>query len=118
MYIEIINIPTPNIITGCYHRHLKKSSNGMFIEKLKDIYIPNKLLKNNKHVIICDKFNYNLLNFEHNKFIGNYLNTLNSNLLQSCTIEPTRKVDKQKLTFIDNIFSIFFNKETQFLKKW
>lgn len=55
MYIEIINVPTPNIITGCYHRHLKKSSNGMFIEKL---------------------------------------------------------------TFIDNIFSIFFNKETQFLKKW
>lgn len=49
-------------------------------------YIPNKLLKNNKHVIICDNFNYNLLNFEHNKFIGNYLNTLNSNLLQSCTI--------------------------------
>ena len=34
-------------------------------------YIPNKLLKNNKHVIICDNFNYNLLNFEHNKFIGN-----------------------------------------------
>lgn len=84
MYIEI-NIPTPNIITGCYHRHLKKILKWNVYRKT-ERYIPNKLLKNNKHVIICDNFNYNLLNFEHNKFIGNYLNTLNSNLLQSCTI--------------------------------
>ena len=34
-WIEDINSQTPNIIIGCYHRHPKKTSNGMFIEKLK-----------------------------------------------------------------------------------
>ena len=39
------------------------------------------------------------------------MNTMNSNLLQPCVIEPTRIADKQKLTLIDNIFVNLFNKE-------
>ena len=61
--IEIINNSTPNIIIGCYYRHPIKTSNGMFIEKLKDTL--SKLRKtNNKHIVICGDFNYNLLNYE------------------------------------------------------
>ena len=95
-WMEIINNPIPNIVIGFlflyisyrilhnrhfHNRHPKKASNGMFIEKLKDTL--SKLKKaNNKHILICGDFNYNLLNYEHNKYIGNFLNTMNSNLLQ------------------------------------
>ena len=59
----------------------------MFTEKLKDAL--SKLRKaNNKHTLICGNFNYNLLNYEHNEYIGNFLNTMNSNQLQPCIIEP------------------------------
>ena len=59
----------------------------MFTEKLKDTL--SKLRKaNNKHILICGNFNYNLLNYEHNEYIGNFLNTMNSNRLQPCIIEP------------------------------
>ena len=52
----------------------------MLIEKLRDTL--SKLRKaNNKHILICCDFNYNLLNYEHNEYIGNFLNTMNSNLL-------------------------------------
>ena len=65
----------------------------MFIEKLKDTL--SKLRKpNNKHRPIYGDFNYNLLNYEHNEYIGIFLNTINSKLLQPCIIEPTRIVDK------------------------
>ena len=107
--LEIINNPTPNIIIGCYYKHPKKTSNGIFIEKLKDTL--SKLRKADKHILICGDFNYNLLNYEHSKYVGNFLNTMNSNLLQPCIIEPTRIVDKQKPTLIDNIFVNLFNKE-------
>ena len=109
-WIEIINNPTPNIIIGCYYRHPKKPSNGIFIKKLNDTL--RKLRKaNNKHVLICGDINYNLLNYKHNEYIRNFLNTMNSNLLQPCIIEPTRIFDKQKSTLIDNIFVNLFNKE-------
>ena len=76
--MEIINNPAPNIFIGFlflflnigyrilhnghfHNRHPKKTSNGMFIEKLKDTL--SKLRKaNNKHILICGDFNYNLLN--------------------------------------------------------
>ena len=46
-----------------------------------------------------------------NEYVGNFLNTMNSNLLQPCIIEPTRIVDKQKPTLVDNFFVNLFNKE-------
>ena len=108
-WIEISNNSTPNIIIGCYYRHPKKTSNGMFIEKLTDTL--SKPRNANKHILICGDFNYNLLNCEHKNYICNFLNTVNSNLLQPCIIEPTRIIDKQKLTLLDNIFVNLFNKE-------
>ena len=57
-----LNIGYRILHNGHFHnRHPKKTSNGMFIEKLKDTL--SKLRKaNNKHILICGDFNYNLLN--------------------------------------------------------
>ena len=37
LLIEIINQNRPNIVTGVYYRHPKKTSNNAFLEKLRDI---------------------------------------------------------------------------------
>ena len=71
----------------------------------------SKLGKTNKHILICGDFNYNLLNYEGNECIGNFPNVMNSNLLQTCIIEPTRIGDKQKPTLFENVFVNLFNKE-------
>ena len=43
-------------------------------------------------------------------YIGTFLNTMNSNLLQPCIIERTRTVDKQNPNLMDNISVNLFNK--------
>ena len=59
-----------------------------FQEKLRDNL--NKITNSNKTVIITGDFNNDILKYEHNKYINDFLNIMYSNFLQPCITEPTR----------------------------
>ena len=79
-WIEMINDKKPNIIIGVYYRHSKKSSNNIFLDKLKETL--GKIKNNNKTTIITGDFNYDILKYDFNKAIANFLNIMYSNFLQ------------------------------------
>ena len=94
---------------GCYYRHPRKTSNDDFLEKLRQTI--NKIKISNKYIIICGDFNYNLLHYEHNKYVNEFISKMFSNFLHPCTTEPDRLIKKQKPSLINNIFVNFFNKK-------
>ena len=66
-WIEIINQNRSNILTGVYYRHPEKTSNNAFLEKLRVNL--SKITNSSKTVIIAEDFNYDILKYEHNKYI-------------------------------------------------
>ena len=60
--------------------------------------------KENKIICICGDFNYNLLNFEKDKIVNDFINIMVRNSFQPCILKPTRCVKKQKPSLIDNVF--------------
>ena len=44
----------------------------------------NKIKNRNKHIITCGDFNYDLLKYEYNEYINEFLNKMSSIFLQSC----------------------------------
>ena len=103
--IEILNDKKPNII---YYRYPKKSSNNIFLDKLKETL--GKIKNNNKTTIITGDFNYDILKYYFNKTIANFLNLMYSNFLQPCILEPTRIVGNNRPSLIDNIFINTYDK--------
>ena len=97
-----------NTIIGCYYRHPKESSNNKFLEQLKITL--SKIKNRKKHITVCGDFNYNLLNHENNEYVGEVLNTMYSNFLQTCITEPTRMIAGQRPSIVDNIFTNIFEK--------
>ena len=57
------------MIVGVFYRHPRK--NSRFVENLKATL--NKIKNRNKHIIICGDFNYDLLNYEYNEYINEFL---------------------------------------------
>ena len=107
-WIEILNDKKPNIIIGVYYRHPKKTSNNIFLDKLKENL--GKIKNKNKTTIITGDFNYDILKFEFNKTIANFLNLMYSNFLQPTILEPTRIVSNNRPSLIDNIFINTYDK--------
>ena len=89
-WIEILNGNKPNIITGVYYRHPKKNSNNIFLENLKTTL--HSLRNNNNICLVACGFNYDILKYEYNPVINEFLNLIYSNFFQPCILEPTRVV--------------------------
>ena len=64
-----------------------------------------KIKKENKQVYLAGDFNYNLLHHEKNVTISKFLNMILQNNLQPCITEPSRIVNGNKPSLIDNIFT-------------
>ena len=94
-WIGIKNDRNPNILIGCYYRHLRKSSNDVFLEKLRQtIY---KVKRSNKYIIVRGDFNLlHLLHLEHNEYVNDFVNIMCSNVVHSCITEPTHQTTKVK----------------------
>ena len=67
----------------------------------------NILREENKKVIICGDFNYNLLAFDKNKETNDFLNLMISNSFTPQILGLTRITGHQKESLIDNIFINF-----------
>ena len=110
-WIEIIKENEPNIIAGVFYRHPKKTSGNIFNEKLDKTL--KTISKEKKINVICGDFNYNLLNYEYNIYISDFIDIMYSHLFQPCIIKPTRRVKKDRLSLIDNIFISTCSKKKQ-----
>ena len=66
--------------------------------------ISSKIKKEKKAVIITGDFNINLLNIDSDDYTNDFLNLLLSNFYQPHILQPTRIININKPTLIDNIF--------------
>ena len=83
----------------------------MEISDFNKYYLSNvieKLSLENKKIVLLGEFNVDLLNYDSNQDVSDFLDTMHSNLLLSHITSPTRITAKSS-TLIDNIFSNFFN---------
>ena len=67
----------------------------------------NALSKENKKVILTGDLNINLLNFDKNKEVNEFLDILTSNWFTPQILGPTRFVEHNKPSLVDNIFVNF-----------
>ena len=101
-WIEIICDKEPNRLIGLVYRHPYKNdpkSTGLLNETLE------KIKKENKNVLLTGDFNYDLLLYTKIEEISTFLNMTIQHNFQPCILEPTRIVDGNKPSLIDNIFS-------------
>ena len=101
LWIEVINKKTDNIIIGLNYRHPRYTDNKYLNYLAKTLKIINK---ENKQIILTGDFNYNLLKHEKSKNINEFLNIITRNLLSVQIIGPTRFVEGQIPSLVDNIF--------------
>ena len=102
VWIEIKNKQSKNIICGCIYRHpTQKISefNNYLDATLK------KISDENKEVYIFGDFNVDLLKIDEIKNYLEFYNLLNCYGLLPFIIQPSRVVERQNPSLIDNIFS-------------
>ena len=113
-WIEVINDKKANILVCVTYRHPKNNSNASF-----NNYLEEKLsnIKNsNKNIILVGDFNYCLLKYEKDKYIKQFVDIMYEKFLQPCITEPSRIVNGQRPSIVDNIFTNIINKKIIDLK--
>ena len=91
----------PNTIVGVIYRHPSGKPDNFF-SKLETTL--KKIKKENKKTIICGDFNLNLLNFDLDKNVNQFLCKMLDYSFQPCITEPTRITNSNKPSLVDNIF--------------
>ena len=102
VWIEIKNQNSKNIVCGCVYRHPRQSLESFF--NYMDSTL-SKLGKENKEIYICGDFNINLINIDSNNGSSNFYNLFNSNGFLPLILHPSRVVEGQAPSLIDNIFT-------------
>ena len=106
VFIEIIQKDSKNTVVGCIYRHPCMQQSEFIYEYLKPL--SEKLVSENKKVILLGDFNIDLLKCDSNKNVSDFLDIIYStNLLPNIT-SPTRLTSYSQ-TLIDNIFSSVIN---------
>ena len=107
-WVEIINEKNPNIIVGVHYRHPKRNSNNSFLDQLKTNL--EKIKNSNKIIVVTGDFNYDILKYGYNSIINDFIYLMYSHFLQPCILEPTRIVNNNRPSLLDNIFTNTHNK--------
>ena len=102
-WTEIIIDKQPNRLIGVVYRHPVKINDTKCIEILSTTL--SKIQRENKKVLIAGDFNYDLLKHESNANIADFLQLMLDNSYQPCITEPTRIINGNKPSLVDNIFS-------------
>ena len=108
-WIEIINAKCSNVLIGVFYRHPRRDSDKSFNDNLNNSI--KKIEKENKTIIITGYFNYDLLKHSKNQHIRGFLDIMLDNFLQPCIPEPTRVIDGNKPSIVDNIFTNIIDKQ-------
>ena len=105
VWVEIKNKSSKNIICGCVYRHPRYSKTDYSeFNKYMDSTL-NKLVKENKEIYICGDFNIDLLKMNELDTHLEFYNLLNSHGLLPFIVQPSRVVNNQVPSLVDNIFS-------------
>ena len=102
-WTEIIIDKQPNRLVGVVYRHPSKRNDEKSIEILNETL--TKIQRENKKVLLTGDFNYDLLKHEIDSITGNFLQMMLNNSYQPCITEPTRIMNNNKPSLVDNIFS-------------
>ena len=102
VWVEIKNDSDKNIVCGCVYRHPRRNPET-FLQYL-DLTL-SKISNEDKEIYICGDFNLNLLDYESNPHCSNFYNLLSSSGFLPLILHPSRVVDGQSPSLIDNIFS-------------
>ena len=70
----------------------------------------HSLRNNNKICLVAGDFNYDILKYEQNPVINEFLNLMYSNFFKPCILEPTRVVLNSLPSLIDNIYINTYDK--------
>ena len=102
VWIEISNKNSKNVLCGCIYRHPNYDVSDFLV------YMESVLKKaviEDKDVYICGDFNIDLLKVNEKKNHLKFYNMLNSYGFLPLIIHPSRVVENQEPSLIDNIFS-------------
>ena len=107
-WIEIKNKNSKNIVCGCIYRHPRHLNSDINeFNKYIDSTL-KKLVSEKKEIYVCGDFNIDLLKLnEIEKYLEFYTNITAHGLLPFIT-QPSRVVESQTPSLIDNIFSTNF----------
>ena len=100
-FIEIEQNNKKNIVCGSIYRHPTSNVEDFITYMVK---ILDKLIQENKIILLMGDFNLNLLNYQSNTDVSNFYDSISSFMLQPLILQPTRVSEKSQ-TLIDNIFS-------------
>ena len=102
-WVEIKSQNNKTFLIAVVYRHPRNRNDMEFLEYLR-ITITNKLRKEKKTVFITGDFNINLLNIDSDQYTENFINFMLSNFFQPHILQPTRIIQSNKPSLIDNIF--------------
>ena len=106
-FIEVINEKAKNEIIVTIYRHPCMNPTEFIDDYMKPLN--DKLSKENKHVFLAGDYNFDLLSTSHTETFELFDTMMSSFLLPVITL-PT-KINKEKSTVIDNIFTNQINPE-------
>ena len=110
VWSEIKNKDSKNIIFGCMYRSPNKKYDVVdFLVHLDSIL--KKISKENKEIYLCGDFNIDLLKIDKGSHFLDFYNVLSSYGLLPSIIHPSRVVEDQRPSLIDNIFTNNFGDE-------
>ena len=108
-WIELVNTKGANTIIGTIYRHPSKN-NTLFFYNLKQKL--KKINREKKKIILCGDFNLDLLNFDKDEQVNEFLNIIIEQNMHPCITEPTRITNTNKPSLVDNIFVNTFEQPT------
>ena len=100
--LEVINPQKSNIIIESIYRHPSMGLDDFNKNILNRLL--EKVFKEQKSLYLLGDFNVKLLNYNDHSPTNEFLDSLASNSVIPCVLQPARITDHSK-TFIDNIFS-------------
>lgn len=104
-WVELKNLKSKNIVCGCVYRHPNKSNEDLStFNKYMDSTL-KKLIDEKKEIYLCGDFNIDLLKMHEIAKYLEFFTNLNGHGLLPFIIQPSRVVDSQTPSLIDNIFS-------------
>ena len=102
VWTEIKNTNSKNILCACVYRHPNNDLSDFLVYLEAAL---NIVKKENKEIYICGDFNIDLLKLDERSSYLTFYNMLSSNGFLPIIVQPTRVVDNQLPSLIDNIFS-------------
>ena len=104
-WVEIKNKNSKNIVCGCVYRHPRELKDDLTaFNKYMDLTL-KKLTTENKEVYLCGDFNIDLLKMNEVEKYLDFFTNLNGHGLLPFIIQPSRVVESQTPSLVDNIFS-------------